>query len=128
MYSYYNPHPTKKRTGDCVIRALSKALNESWEKIYVDLTIEGFCRCDLPNADIIWGKYLIKKGFSRYLISDDGFGDYTVEDFANDHPIGTYILSMPGEHVVTIVDSIIYDTWDSSDKVPSFYFYKKSGR
>jgi hypothetical protein len=88
------------------------------------LVIDGFVRYDLPNADIVWGRYLIKNGFHRVLIPDDGLGDYTVEDFANDHPKGTYVLSMPGKHVVTIVDGILYDTWNSSEEVPSFYFTK----
>ena len=125
MYSYYNPHPSKDRIGDCVIRALTKALNKSWEEIYIDLSIEGYIKCDLPNADIVWGKYLIKNGFCRNLIPDDGFGDYTIEDFANDHPKGTFVLSMPGKHLVTVVDSVLYDTWDSRKEIPSYYFSKK---
>lgn len=124
-YSYFNPHPTKRGIGDCVIRSLSKALNESWEKIYLDLVVEGFFERDLPNADVVWGRYLIKKGFCRKLIPDDGFGKYTVNDFADEHPNGIYILSMPGKHVVTVVDSVIYDTWDSSNEIPSYYFQKK---
>lgn len=126
MYEYFNPHPSNRIIGDCVIRALSKALNQSWEQTYIDLVIEGLLKLDLPNADIVWGKYLIKHGFTRNLISDEGFGDYTVLDFARDHPNGTYILSMPGHHVVTVIDSIIYDTWNSSEEIPSYYFSKKS--
>ena len=123
-WEFYNPHPFKNRIGDCAIRALAKALNQSWEKTYIDLVIDGFIRYDLPNADIVWGRHLIKNGFHRKLIPDDGFGDYTVEDFANDHPKGTFVLSMPGKHVVTLVDSVLYDTWDSRKEVPSFYFTK----
>ena len=38
MYSYFNPNPIKnKRVGDCVIRAISKALNQSWEETYIEL-------------------------------------------------------------------------------------------
>lgn len=125
MWKYYNPHPFKNRIGDCVIRALSKALNQTWEKTYADLSIRGFVKCDLPNADIVWGKYLIEKGFRRYLIPDDGFGDYTIEDFVYEHPKGIYVVSMPGKHVVTVADGIIYDTWNSSCEIPSFYFVKE---
>lgn len=123
-YEYYNPHPLNRGIGDCAIRALTKALGKTWYDIYVDLVIEGFLRCDLPNADIVWGKYLLKNGFSRNLIPDDGFGDYTIEDFANEHQKGIYVLSIPGKHVVTIQNSIIYDTWDSRNEIPSFYFCK----
>lgn len=126
MYRYFNPHPEKRQIGDCVIRSLSKALNQSWEKTYLDLVIDGFLRLDLPNADIVWGKYLVNHGFCRHLIPDDGFGDYTVGDFAIEHPHGVYVLSMPGQHVVTVVDSVVYDTWDSSGEIPSYFFSKKS--
>ena len=70
------------------------------------------------------GNILLNTGFAD--ISDDGFGDYTVGDFAEDNPNGVYVLSMPGQHVVTIVDSVIYDTWDSSNEGPSYFFSKKS--
>lgn len=124
-YEYYNPQPYKENIGDCVVRALSKALNQSWEKTYIDLALQGFIMGNLPNADSVWGKYLINCGYERHLINDDGLGDYTVEDFSNDNPKGTYILSMPGNHVVTIVDSVLYDTWDSRYDVPTYYFVKK---
>ena len=121
----WNPHPSKRQIGDCVIRALCKALDQPWEKIYIDLMVEGFSRHNLPNADAIWGKYLIKNGFERKLIPDDEFEEYTVEDFARDNPNGIFVVSMPGSHVVTIVDSDIYDTWDSRFEIPTYYFCKK---
>ena len=34
MYSHYSPNPHGKRVGDCVVRALSKATDKSWEEIY----------------------------------------------------------------------------------------------
>ena len=125
MYSYYNPHPSKRRIGDCVIRALTKALNKSWKDVYLELSLEGYLRCDLPNADIVWGKRLLKKGFCRKLIPDDGFGDYTVEDFCIDHPQGTYVLGT-GSQAVCVQDGIIFDAWDSSKEIPIYYFSKEN--
>lgn len=120
----YNPHPTKRQIGDCVIRALTKALNKSWEEVYLELSIEGYTKFDLPNADAVWGKYLLKNGFSRQLIPDDGFGDYTVEDFCKDHPKGTFVLGT-GSHVVTVIDSCYYDSWDSGRETIIFYFERQ---
>ncbi len=65
-YEYYNPQPNEKSIGDCTIRALSKALGQTWEETYVGLALEGFCKGDLPNADNVWGPYLKKHGFHRY--------------------------------------------------------------
>jgi len=125
MYAYYNPHPSGRRVGDCAVRALAKALGQTWDQTYVCLCLDGFRLGDLPNADIVWSNYLIERGFCRHLIPDDGLGRYTVADFAADHPEGTFVLSMPGRHVLTVVDSVIYDSWDSQNEVPSYYFSRK---
>ena len=43
MYSYFNPNPIKNnRVGDCVIRAISKSLNQSWEETYIELCLLGY--------------------------------------------------------------------------------------
>ena len=42
MYSYANPNPLGLTTSDCVVRALSILLNQSWDKTYTDLCLTGF--------------------------------------------------------------------------------------
>ena len=127
-YLYYNPNPAGRQgVGDCTVRALSKALGQTWEQTYIGLALEGFIRGDLPNADDVWGHYLYRFGFRRSLIPDDGLGAYTVQDFARDNPFGIFVLSMPGEHVVAVVNGEIYDTWDSGRSCPSYYWAKKEG-
>lgn len=123
MHSYYNPNPRSKRVGDCVIRAISKALNQSWEETYIDLTIQGYVMGDLLSSNAVWGAYLKIKGFTRDIISNDCPECYTIEDFCNEHTKGTYIIGT-GTHAVCVVDSVLYDTWDSSDETP-IYFYRK---
>ena len=49
-YAYYQPNPCGKSVGDCTVRALSKALDQSWGETYVGLVLEGFIRGDLPNG------------------------------------------------------------------------------
>lgn len=90
------------------------------------LALEGFVQGDLPNADSVWGPYLRAHNFTRHLIPDDGLGAYTVADFAQDNPEGTFILSMPGHHVVTVVDGRYFDSWDSGGSVPAYYWTKES--
>jgi len=124
-YVYYNPHPNGRSVGDCAVRALAKALGQTWEETYVGLCLEGYLLGDLLNADIVWSNYLFKRGFHRHFIPDDGLGRYTVSDFARDNPNGTFVLSMPGRHVLTVIDSNIYDSWDSGNEAPSYYFSKK---
>lgn len=126
-YEYYNPNPAGRQSvGDCTVRALSKALEQTWEETYVGLALEGFRRGDLPNADDVWGRYLKARGFARHWISDDSPDCYTVANFAKDNPEGTYILSMPGRHVVAVVDGRYFDSWDSGAAVPTYYWTKEN--
>lgn len=124
-YAYYNPNPAGRRSvGDCTVRALSKALGQTWEETYVGLSLEGFHMGDLPNADSVWGPYLARHGFVRRLMPDDR-PDCTVEEFAEEHPHGTFILSMPGRHVVAVVDGVYCDSWDSGGEVPTYFWEKE---
>ena len=124
-YAYFNENPAGKSVGDCAVRALSKALGQSWEETYAGLALEGFKRGDLPNADNVWGPYLFSKGFRQHFIPDDGLGAYTVADFAADHPNGIYVLSMPGRHVVAVVDGEYWDSWDSGRETPAYFWAKR---
>ena len=124
-FSAYNPNPEGRSVGDCAVRAISKALDHSWVEVYAGLCLEGFLRGDLPNADSVWGPYLRRHGFARRLIPDDCPDCYTVADFAADHPEGTFILSMPGRHVVTVVDGTVFDSWDSQNEIPVYFWDKE---
>ena len=123
MYSYYNANPYKIRVGDCVIRAISKALNQSWEDTYIDLTIQGYLMGDLLSSNAVWGAYLKSKGFIRDIVSNDCPECYTIEDFCNEHPKGTFIIGT-GTHAVCVEDGCVFDTWNSSGEVPIYYYYK----
>lgn len=121
MYKFYNPNPEGKSVGDCVIRAITKATDKSWEQVYIELCLQGFIFGDLPSANSVWGAYLRRKGFIKYLIPDSCPDCYTVDDFAHDYSKGTFILGT-GEHVVTVVDGDYYDSWNSGREVPVYYF------
>ena len=124
MWKYFNPNPSGKRVGDCTVRAISCALSKPWEDIYLDLALKGFRLCDMPNADEVWGSYLHEKGFSRSLVQADCPHCYTIKDFCAEHPQGIYVMAMPGNHVVTVIDGSYYDAWDSGSEVP-IYFWQK---
>lgn len=122
----YNANPLHNRTDDCTIRAISKATGQSWDDVYDDITALGRAMANMPDANIVWGRYLRKKGFRQYIVDDYGDYFYTVEDFAQDHPRGTYILHIvdPG-HVVCVVDGLYYDAWDSGQEVPQYYWTRE---
>lgn len=121
----YNANPAGKRVGDCTVRAISTALGEDWEQIYTALALEGFCLCDMPSANHVWGSYLKSRGYSRHLIPDGCPVCYSVRDFCREYPEGTYILALEG-HVLCVIDGEYYDSWDSGDEIP-IYYWKKGG-
>lgn len=124
MWVRVNVNPLHHRVGDCAIRAISMALDQPWEETYMGVAIKGLEMADMPSGNHIWGAYLKDNGFSRHLVPDTD-GIYTVEDFANDHQEGTYILALEG-HVVCVKDGNYLDSWDSGHEVPLFYWTKNN--
>lgn len=124
MYRYYNANPAGKNSGDCTIRALSLALNQSWEETYAGVCVDGLRLYDMPSANHVWGEYLREKGFIRKIIPHDLGGNYTVADFCRDNPKGVFVLSLSG-HVVGVIDGDYYDTFDSGSKVIVYYWERK---
>lgn len=123
-YIHYNPNPLNKSVGDCVIRALTILLNDNWDDVYTDLTMQGYYMKDMPNSNAVWGAYLKANGFKRYIIPDTCPDCYTVRSFCEDHPKGVY-LAATGTHVIAIVDGNYYDTSDSGHEVPIYYWRKE---
>lgn len=124
MWIEYNPNPAGRRVGDCSVRAISKALNIDWETAYALITSNGFAMGDMPSSDSVWGSVLRQNGFYRKAIPNTCPDCYTAENFAKDHPDGTYVLGFGG-HVATVVNGNLYDSWNSSNEIPQFYWYKK---
>lgn len=123
-YIQYNPNPTGRMVGDCAIRAVSKALKIDWETAYIAIVMNGFSMGDMPSSDSVWGATLRQNGFYRKAIPNTCPDCYTAEEFTKDHTRGTYVLGFGG-HVATIVDGDLYDSWDSSQEIPQFYWYEQ---
>lgn len=125
MYREYNPNPQGKRIGDCVVRAISRAIGRDWKETYAGICVQGYELCDMPSANRVWGAYLLEQGFRRYILPDTCPDCYTVEEFCREHPQGTYVLAISG-HVVCVVDGDWYDSWDSGQETPIYYWQKES--
>ena len=122
-YVYFCNNPRNRCSiGDCVIRAVSLALDKSWDEVYIDLATEGFFIKDLFSANEVWGSYLYTKGFTKKSIPNRY--SYTVEDFCIEHPEGVFVLGT-GTHAVAVIDGNVYDTWNSSQEEVSFYWERE---
>lgn len=123
-YVYCNPNPVGKIVGDCVIRAIAVATNQSWGNVYINIVEKGISMYDMPSSNNVWGAYLKDLGFVKSIIPDTCPECYSVRDFARDNPHGVFILGT-GTHVVTVIDGNYYDTWDSGDETPIYYFKRR---
>ena len=120
-YIYFNPNPSGKSVGDCVIRAVGKLTEQDWETTYLEIAMAGFELCDMPSSNNVWAAYLKRKGYRRRVIPDTCPNCYTVRDFCRDYPHGRFLLAT-GSHVVAVVNGDYFDAWDSGDEVPVYFW------
>ena len=124
-YVMENPNPSGSYVGDCVVRAISLANHEDWKVTFIGLCVQGYEMCDMPSSNKVWGEYLKRKGYHRFIIPDTCPECYTVKRFSEDHPTGTYILGT-GTHVVAVINGNYIDSWNSGDEIPIYYWYKEN--
>lgn len=122
-YQFYNPNPCGKFVEDCVVRAITQVLGIDWDTAYWDIAMQGFELCNRPDSNSVLGAYLCKHGFQRGAINSDAPELYTVKDFCEDHPKGTYVLGT-GTHVIPLVNGTYFDTADSGPEIPIYYWVK----
>lgn len=123
MWQYTNLNPKGKSVGDCTIRAIGIATDKGWMETYLDLCLFGLLMADMPSANAVTTSYLKNKGFRRRTIPDDCPDCYTIEDFCKDHPKGVYVIGT-GSHLTCCIDSVLFDSWDSRNETPVYYFEK----
>lgn len=121
MYIKENLNPLRWQVGDCVVRAIAKVLNQTWNRTYIELCAVGLSRKDMPTSNAVWSEYLRDNG---YTTCNAPYPDYTVRQFADDHPAGRYVAAT-GTHAVAVVNGDFYDTWYSGDEIVTYYFAKE---
>ena len=121
MWIEANPNPVNKLVDDCVIRAISIILDRPWLDVYDELSDIGRSIYEPEISNNVWPKLLKREGFRRYILPDTCPDCYTVRRFCREHQNGQFILAT-GSHVIAVIDGDYYDTWDSGDEVPIYYF------
>jgi hypothetical protein len=120
-YIYFNPNPEHKSVGDCVIRSICKIINTNWEEVFDLICDKARSMHDMPSSNAVWSSVLKDLGFKRYSIPNSCPDCYTIQDFCLDHPHGSYILAT-GTHAVAVYNGNYYDSWDSGNEIPIYYF------
>lgn len=114
----YNHNPFKIKTGDCVIRAVSFGLNETWQDTYkgmLDVALDkGYAISWKDNIE----EYLKRKGLAKQKMPRKSNGKkYTVKEFADNlaEPNKAYIIQI-ANHFTCIKNKNLYDLWNCGYK------------
>ncbi len=134
----YNANTRGTRTGDCTARAISLAFGIDYHKARKALNDSAKAH-NLANKRPFW-EYNSHSNCIE-VIKQLGGGNLNenkdrtpVGSFADNHPSGTYIIwcsrdgiSHAGNHLVTIIDGKVYDSWDSRNYKVKGYWTIKAG-
>lgn len=116
-FHFYDANPKNKRTGDCVVRAISLATNQSWDEVLTGLFHLSLKYKQMLDCPELYDKYLKSLGYIKQpMIRKFDGTKYTGEEFCqlntnNDYPI---IIHIGSHHLSCIYDGRIWDTWNCS--------------
>ena len=117
MYKYYNANPNNRKIEDCTIRALAVAEDISWQKAY-DMLSESARDLGLMLSDVRAIEHFLDMRYERVPVHER-----TVGEFIDNHPKGTYLITMPGHITVlkgskynTEIKNFNYDIFDPSKR------------
>lgn len=134
-FYFYNANPHNKFVGDCVIRAICTALEQSWEQTVRELTEIGIKYGYLVDEPKCYGRYLESKGWVKCKQPRKKDNTkYTgrefcekLQEWSSDIPTsvdGRYIAHIGGHHMVAIVNGRVFDTWNSTGGCIGNYWVK----
>lgn len=109
-YYYYNANPYDRSISDCVVRALSVLTNRSWYEVFDELS-------DLAgDVGLMFDRVEFVEDYLDERYSRECHYSKTVGEFAEEHPIGKYAISMDG-HITAVINGTIVDTFNPSNKI-----------
>jgi hypothetical protein len=125
MYVYHDGHTIRKSDRYCGVRALCIATGMDWAK--AENLLKPFVQNGKQrNGSLSRG---IWKEDYEACLNSIGWYWRTAPKFqgrkakAADLPKGTHIARM-AKHYVCVIDGVVYDTWDSSEKMVYGYWSK----
>lgn len=113
MFKYLNLNPKGRIVSDCTVRAFALAHNISWYKAYDILSGYARKQCIVIDDTSFIDDFLSDN--YDYVCYKCKHERITVQEITELYPHGTYLITMSG-HITCMIDSVIYDIWDCSDK------------
>lgn len=125
-YEYVNVNPKGKHCGDCVIRAVAHATDQSWADVIRDLTELGIKKGYVAIDKSIYPKYLEAKGFIQMPEPRDADNKKMSirEWLQRGLRKGTYVINAGSHHVTVVKDGKVNDIWNCSLSTMHKYWYK----
>ena len=109
-FVYLNVSPDGEHKNNCVTRAITLATGIDYPEIRKKLFhISRLFNCTKLCPACY--RFLLENIFGFNVVNCDG---YTVGEFADEHPCGTYIIRVPS-HLTTVIDGKLYDIFDCRD-------------
>lgn len=116
FFCYYNANPRDLKRNDCVVRALSAALNKSWDEVFTELSDEALRRKLMPNEDLVFESILKKYGWRRHACpKKENHSRYSGKEFLQENPEIECVASIGAHHLTYMKDGVIFDIWDCSN-------------
>ena len=106
-FVYYNRNDDKVSRNDCVTRVISLASGLPYSTIRKKLRYTARL-LDCCKLCVSCYEFLIREVIGGTPVNCEGM---TINDFAELHPQGTYLLRMDG-HITTLIDFTLYDIFD----------------
>lgn len=127
FYEFTNLNPKEKFVGDCVVRAIALACNQTWEQTVRDMTEFGIKKGLLLNDQELFPLYLKSKGFTQEKEPrDDDNCKISIKQWlmkgCNRYRV--YIVKAGSHHINCVIDKKVRDTWDSSEQTMHRYWRK----
>lgn len=121
VFHYYNANPKNINTCDCVIRAISTALDMEWINVYKELSEKAMNMYRMYDDLVVYSKYLKDKGYiqmkcPKKFNSNQKYNGVEFCKLIQNYDISFPILANIGtHHIVCIKDGKVHDTWNSSE-------------
>ncbi len=112
-FRYYNRDEDNVHRNNCVTRAISLASGMSMGETRRKLRCVATLFDCYPRICLSCYRHLIENVLRYKPLNCDGM---TVEEFADLHPIGTYLVRMD-QHISIIIDNTIMDIFDCRDHI-----------
>ena len=127
FFHYYNANPKNRHTGDCVIRAISLALDKRYKEVLMDMAELSFKTGYSIGSTELEKKYLELNGWVKMKQPkwEDGT-KFTGKQFCYAFPnIKTAVVSIGSHHLSCVKEGKIWDIWDCSGDKVGIYYVKK---